>query len=248
MKQRMDGSNALAMAPDPGYTVKDQERMSRARRYFAWQSRLAARELGRRVVEIGCGLGNFTETLLDRELVVALDPEPACIERLRARFAGRGNLHAMVGEAAGPEFAELRRFRPDSCVCLNVLEHIKDDAGALRAMAGILPAGGRIVLLVPAFASLYGPIDRDLGHYRRYRRGSLRRLAESAGLAVRKLHYLNTAGFFAWWANSHIFRRREQSARQIAFYDDVVVPVMSRVEDLVRPPFGQSLFAVLERP
>ena len=177
--------------------------------------------------------------------VVALDAEPACIERLRQRYPGRANLHAIACEAPSPCFSDLRRFQPDSCVCLNVLEHIADDAGALRAMASILPRGGRIVLLVPAFPSLYGPIDRDLGHYRRYRRGSLGRVAEAAGLAVRKLHYLNSAGFFAWWANSHIFRRHEQSARQIAFFDDVVVPVMSRVEDLVRPPFGQSLFAVL---
>jgi SAM-dependent methyltransferase len=235
------------ITPNPRYTVVDQERMSRARRYFAWQSRLAGRELGRRVVEIGCGLGNFTETLLDRELVVALDAEPACIERLRHRYPGRANLHAIACQAPSPGFLELRRFQPDSCVCLNVLEHIADDAGALRAMAAILPLGGRIVLLVPAFPSLYGPIDRDLGHYRRYRRGSLRRAAESAGLALKKLHYLNSAGFFAWWANSHIFHRREQSTRQIAFFDGVVVPVMSRVEDVVRPPFGQSLFAVLEK-
>jgi len=235
------------MPPDPRYTVEDQERMTRARRYFAWQSRLAGRELGRRVVEIGCGLGNFTETLLDRELVVALDAEPACIERLLQRYPGRANLHAFSCEAPSACFTQLRRFDPDSCVCLNVLEHIADDAEALRAMAAILPRGGRIVLLVPAFPSLYGPIDRDLGHYRRYRRQSLRHVAQLAGLAVKKMHYLNTAGFFAWWANSHIFRRREQSARQIAFFDDVVVPVMSRLEDAVRPPFGQSLFAVLER-
>ena len=236
------------LTPDPRYTVEDQERMSRAKRYFAWQSRLAARELGRRVVEIGCGLGNFTETLLDRELVVALDIEPACVEKLRQRFAGHPNLQAFDCEVLSPCFADLRRLLPDSCVCLNVLEHIADDVAALRAMASILPRSGRIVLLVPAFQSLYGPIDRDLGHYRRYRSATLSRAAASAGLAVKKLHYLNTAGFFAWWANSHIFRRREQSAAQIAFFDDVVVPVMSRIEDRVRPPFGQSLFAVLERP
>jgi len=235
------------MAPDVRYTVEDQERMSRARRYFAWQSRLAGRELGRRVVEIGCGLGNFTETLLDRELVVALDAEPACVERLKRRYPDRPNLEALACAVPSPRFAGLARFQPDSCVCLNVLEHIADDAGALREMASILPRGGRIVLLVPAFPALYGLIDRDLGHYRRYRRASLRRVAEAAGLEVCKLHYLNTAGFFAWWANARIFRRREQSARQIAFFDSLVVPVMSRLEDLVRPPFGQSLFAVLER-
>src|SRR5207248_5132483 len=67
------------------YLLRDQELMSRAKNYFAWQARLALPELGRRVVEIGCGIGNFTQMLLDREKVVAIDSEASCIERLRAR-------------------------------------------------------------------------------------------------------------------------------------------------------------------
>jgi hypothetical protein len=48
--------------------------------------------------------------------------------------------------------------------------------------------------------------------------------------------------------NSHIFRRGAQSERQIEIFDRYVVPVMSRLEGMVPPPFGQSLFVVLEKP
>src|SRR3954452_13882409 len=109
------------------YTVEDQERMTHARNYFAWQGRLVRRELGQRVIEVGCGVGNFTAMLLDREAVVALDPQPECIERLQDRFGRRKNLRVMVAEAGDAAFLDLARFRPDSCVCLNVLEHIEDD-------------------------------------------------------------------------------------------------------------------------
>ena len=54
---------------------------------------------------------------------------------------------------------------------------------ALRAMASLLVPGGVIVLLVPAFPALYGPIDRNLGHYRRYTLDSLTRLAAADGIA-----------------------------------------------------------------
>jgi SAM-dependent methyltransferase len=230
------------------YTIEDQEQMAGAKNYFAWQGRLVTRELGRRVVEVGCGLGNFTRMLLDREAVIAVDIEADCVERLRRRYPNQPNLDALVCDAGTAAFAEVAYYRPDSCVCLNVLEHIEDDGAALRHMAAALTPGGTIVLLLPAFPSLYGPIDRNLGHYRRYRRGSIRKLAAAAGLSVRKAHYVNLFGFFGWWANSHIFRREAQSQRQIEIFDRWVVPIQSRLESVLAPPFGQSLLVVLARP
>ena len=222
--------------------------MTRAKNYFAWQSRLVVRELGQRVVEVGCGIGNFTSLLLDRELVVALDCEEACVQSLRGRFPGRENLHAFTCEAPSGAFRDLARYRPDSVVCVNVLEHIEDDGAALRDMAEIVVPGGVVVLLVPAFEALHGPIDRNLGHYRRYRRGSLVRLAAATGLDLRKLHYVNAAGFFGWWVNARLLKRETQSDGQIALFDRCIVPILSALESAVPPPFGQSLLAVLRRP
>ena len=234
--------------PSTAFTLEDQRQMTRAKNYFAWQSRLVARELGRRVVEVGCGIGNFTGMLLDRELVVAVDREEACVELLRQRYPGRDNLRVLTCETPSGAFRELARFRPDSVVCVNVLEHIEDDGAALGDMASILTPGGVVVLLVPAFASLYGPIDRNLGHSRRYRRGSLRRLAGGAGLTLAKAHYVNAAGFFGWWVNARILKRQAQSDAQIAVFDRCIVPVLSALEEAVKPPIGQSLLAVLRRP
>ncbi len=230
------------------YTVEDQERMSRAENYFAWQSRMVRRELGRRVLEVGCGLGNFTGTLLDRDAVIAVDIEPACIDRLRERYADRVNLYAFVCGIEAPEFRDLARFAPDSCVCANVLEHVADDASALQAMADVLSPGGVIVLLVPAFEALYGPIDRNLGHHRRYSRAAVKDLALRTGLRVRKLRYSNCIGFFGWWVNAHLLKRHAQSAGQIHVFDRYLVPVIAALEGALPPPFGQSLLAVLEKP
>lgn len=238
----------LVRQPSTEFTLEDQRQMTRAENYFAWQSRMIVRELGRRVVEVGCGIGNFTALLADRELVVALDCEEACIRNLRARFPDRANIQALVGDAANGALRDLARYRPDSVVCVNVLEHIEDDTAALRAMAEILVPGGVMVLLVPAFPALFGPIDRNLGHCRRYRRGQVAKLAHSAGLEVRKLHYFNAAGFFGWWVNARLLKRQAQSDAQIAIFDRWIVPVLSALEGAVHPPFGQSILAVLRKP
>jgi 2-polyprenyl-3-methyl-5-hydroxy-6-metoxy-1,4-benzoquinol methylase len=235
------------------YTLEDQERMARAANYFAWQHRLVTQELsgelGRRVIEIGCGIGNFTRLLLDTsELVIAIDVEPGCIERLRARYPSQANLHSFACDVMDPAFADLQSFHADSCVCLNVLEHIKDDREALRRMAEVIEPGGVVILIVPAFPSLYGPIDELLGHHRRYTRAGIRKLADAAGLSVKTAHYLNAIGFFGWWTNAHILRRQAKSAAQIEVFDRYIVPLASRIEQWMHPPLGQSLFIVLKKP
>jgi SAM-dependent methyltransferase len=247
----------MSVALDPirpaSYNVADQARMAAAVNYFAWQARMVKPELGQRIVEVGCGSGNFTGMLLDREAVFALDVDAECIERINQRFRDRGNVRTAVCNASEllieqTPLDEIRQFRPDSVVCLNVLEHIPDDRGTLRGMAAILPPGGAIVLIVPAFESLYGPIDRNLGHHRRYSRASMMKLAQDCGLEIKKVRYMNCAGFFGWWWNARVLKREAQSERQIAFFDRFIVPTVSRIEARVRPPFGQSLFVVLKKP
>lgn len=240
--------NPTRVSAASGYVIRDQRRMQRARNYFQWQARLVCPQLGRRVLEIGCGVGNFTRHLLDRECVVGVDVEAECIAQLEQNLHHPGNIMALRMDVLDPAFATLHEHNIDSIVCLNTLEHIGDDHRALGQMASLLPPGGRLVLIVPAFAALYGPIDRKLGHYRRYSKTTLRALARATGFRVAQLRYMNSVGFFGWWLNARILKKEEQSESQIIAFDRIVVPVISRIERWLAPPLGQSLFAVLERP
>ena len=124
------------------YTLLDQQLMSRATRYFAWQARIAKPHLGRRVIEAGCGTGNFTLHLTDRELVVGMDVVEECVERTRARFAGQPNMQFRNLDVQDPGFLRLKALRPDSIVCFNVLEHVRDDRLTLEHMHQVLIPGG----------------------------------------------------------------------------------------------------------
>lgn len=233
--------------PDAEYLLRDLGKMSAATRYFAWQKRLASPYLGSRIVEAGCGIGNFTETLKDRESVLSVDAEECCIERHHRRFQHCRNIRTELMDACAPEFRTLASFRPDTVVCLNVMEHIAEDQLALSNIAAILPAKGKVILLVPAFQALYGPTDEKQGHHRRYRKADLAALAQRTNLKVVKLHYLNSAGFIGWWINSKT-GRDELSESQITIFDKLFVLSVSTLESLLHPPFGQSVFAVFEKP
>lgn len=221
--------------------------MLRARRYFRWLFDLARPHLGNRVLEVGCGMGNFTNLLLDRELVVGIDVESECIRTHRNRFSSNPNIISMEMSASTDSFFPPGRYSCDSAVCLNVLEHIEDEQATLRNIRSVLSERGRLVLMVPAFPALHGPIDDLLGHYRRYTRRSLAKAARTAGFEPVLLRYMNSVGFFGWWMNAKVLKRTEQSEKQIEIFDSMIVPWLSKVEAIVPPPFGQSVFAVLEK-
>jgi SAM-dependent methyltransferase len=232
--------------PSAEYTVRDQERMKFAGNYFDWQARLVAPHVGKRVIEIGCGVGNFTRYLLDRELVVGIDIEPACAEQWQRAFPGHTNLIGTSMDVTDPVFLELKQHRPDTVVCLNVLEHVEDHVKALQHMHAVLPSGGRALLIVPAYEALYGPIDHNLGHYRRYSKKPFSELAASLGFHA-SMKYMNMVGCLGWWVNAKILKKTEQSEDQIKFFDSAIVPMLSKLEAAVEPPFGQSIFAVLQK-
>ena len=244
--RRFDGRGGFTL-PDAEYTVRDQQRMTRAKRYFDWQHQWARRQLGKRVIEVGCGLGNFTQWLTSLDCVVCIDVEPACVDLHKARFEPAGNIHTFYLDILDERVLELRRFEPDSIVCLNVLEHVSDHRRALEHMHALLPPGGKAVFIVPAFEALYGPIDYKLGHYRRYSKKDWRSLAAETGFRTIACRYMNSVGFFGWWMNAKVLKKQEQSEGQIAVFDKLIVPVLSRVESVFQPPVGQSLFCVISR-
>jgi SAM-dependent methyltransferase len=125
-------------------------------------------------------------------------------------------------------------------ICQNVLEHIDDDAAAVNAMAGALAPGGRLVLLVPAHPRLYGRLDLAYGHHRRYTKERLRALAQGAGLDVGRLHFFNAAAAPGWWLTSHRGGRENIGDTSLNAFERLV-PLLARIEERRRPPFGLSL-------
>jgi len=100
---------------------------------------------------------------------------------------------------------------PDACVdgvtALNVLEHIDDDAVALRHIARILKPGGIAHIEVPAGPHLYDIYDEHLMHHRRYTLDQLRELARKAGFEIIKATHL---GAWPYPAFAYVKRRNRR--------------------------------------
>ena len=219
-------------------------RMGKLEPYNRWLADRFRGALGRRVLEIGAGFGNMTRQLLGRELVVASDLDPVALEYLRGTF--RGEPEVRIASYRFPvtedQRSEIRALGIDTVVCLNVLEHIEDDAGALADFYALLPSGGRVVLIVPALARLYGTLDEHLRHFRRYEKDELAEKLRAAGFAVEDCRFLNRPGIVGWYVNGKILRRRVLPSGQLAAFR-LALPLLRR-EETNPPSTGMSLLAI----
>jgi SAM-dependent methyltransferase len=216
--------------------------MGEAPRYNAWLLERARPYLGARVVDVGAGLGTFVEPLArERALVVAVEPDATDAAALRRRFAGVPNVRVEERDALSIADADLGGPF-DAAICFNVLEHIGDDVAALRAIASQLRTGGHLCLLVPAHQALYGTIDRNVGHVRRYDRASLHAAFAAAAFEVVDMRYVNPLGALGWAVSSLALRREQVPEGPLKAYDRLV-PVL-RAIDRLPLPFGLSVWAV----
>ena len=103
---------------------------------------------GARVLELGCGLGRFTEVLLDRGYqVTALDLSDYLVDRLRSTLGGRGRLEAVVGNAE--DVAHLTPGPFDAVVGFFFLHHLDRLDPVFGSMRQVLADGGQIAFCEP---------------------------------------------------------------------------------------------------
>lgn len=217
------------------------ERLAGAERFNRWMYDRLARWLGDEVLEVGSGIGNLSQFLMDRRRVVLTDTEPAYRSYLEERFGHEPGVR--ITSLTLPELpADLAGEPFDSVMCLNVLEHIERDVDSLIAMRSLLRPGGALVLLVPALSFLYGELDRQLGHVRRYSPEMVRERYAQAGLRVRHVEYFNLAGIPGWWFVGRVLKRAMIPTSSLRLYD-TLVPLF-RLERLLPWRLGQSLIAI----
>ena len=220
-------------------------RLNRAPRFTKWMADVIRPYVGEKVLEIGAGTGNLTLQLIPRQVYWASDINPLYLTYLDNVSRNRPYLRVGYTDGqAGESYPAGQKF--DTVICLNVVEHLEDDLGALQNIRDALEEGGRAIILVPCGPWLMGTLDEVLGHQRRYTRESLTDLAAKAGFHLDTMLEFNRIGVVAWWLNGRILRRRTFGLWQIKMLN-LMTPIF-RLLDKYLPLPPLSLIAVLSKP
>jgi glycosyltransferase involved in cell wall biosynthesis len=227
-----------------GYYILQSVR--RAKGFNRWMLSQFRPYIGKRVLEAGCGIGNFTEQLLDRERLICVDYDPFYVEMIDRRFGHLENVKVMQ-----TDLTQIERYGPitsediDTIICLNVVEHIEADTTVLANYHEALVPGGHAVILVPAQPWLFSACDKALGHFRRYTNAELRTKMAGAGFEVVNVHQFNRLGVAGWLVNK-ILGRADLSPRQMRLYELMLIP--AKILDFLRIGPGLSVIAVGRKP
>lgn len=211
--------------------------------YNAWLIDIMRPFIGDEILEIGCGIGNLTMYLKREGQLSCLDNSEYFIAHMKVDYPELTFYQMDISLEISPPLAQ-HRF--DTIICVNVLEHIEDDEQALLNMKKLLKPGGRILLFIPALEWLYGTLDIEVEHFRRYNKNRLSMSLEKIGMEIASLRYYNLLGVGGWFINGRIMRRRSFPVLQPLLYDKIV-PIIAYIERHWSPPYGMSLFAVASK-
>ncbi len=220
-------------------------RLNRAPRFTQWMADVIRPYIGERVLEIGAGTGNLTLQLIPRKLYYASDINPQYLTYLQNLVSDHPYLR--VGYTDGEKhdsYPMEEKF--DTVICLNVVEHLANDFGALRNIWDALEENGRAIVLVPSGPNLYGTLDEVLGHYRRYTKLQFVELAARAGFHIETVLSFNRVGSPAWWLNARLLRRKTFGLWQVKALN-FLTPLF-RVIDRFLPLPALSIIAILRKP
>ena len=205
-----------------------------------------------RILDLGCGTGGNLTMLSQFGDVVGAELDDSAAQLAR----DRGIAPIIRGEL--PDTLPFAAESFDCISMLDVLEHIPDDANALRAVHDLLAANGKLLLTVPAFPFLWGAHDVAHHHQRRYRAAPLRALLQQSRFDIQHLSYCNSWLFppavavrlLRKWLGGNIGTAGTELALPPAPLNWVLATLFASERHVLnhgRFPFGVSLIALASK-
>jgi len=228
--------------------VENMQTLSAMTNYYNWLADTIIPYSGQRVLDVGVANGNLSNFFLDKEFLMGLDISEDYLKIVRKRFAGKTNFKTVLADASDTQaMADLKKYKFDTAITMNVLEHIEDDQKAMKNVYQILEPGAHFLIIVPAMNFLYAILDYEGGHFRRYTKTELGSKLRNAGFKIIKMHYINFPGAVGWYFNYVLLKKKLFAKGTFKLYNNLV-PIFRAVESIIKFPFGMSVIAIAQKP
>jgi SAM-dependent methyltransferase len=227
------------------------EVISDADRFNRWMYETIKPHCSGDILEVGSGIGNISEYFLNDNYCISLsDLNSDYFNILEKKFGHLGNMNGLFTL----DFAEkeLEQKYPeligkfDTVFALNVLEHVPDHEQSIKNCYSLLKPGGRLVILVPAFQSLFNKFDVGLEHQRRYTPKTLKKVMLIPGFSMVHIQYFNVMGILGWYVSGKLMGENTIPTGQMRLFDKLV-PLWKIIDCIFRKILGLSVICVVQK-
>jgi len=226
------------------YTGSELDAMSIAQNYNNWILNCFYPYISGNVIEVGAGQGTMSLLIAEQcENLVAIEPDKHNCQIISDKvknFKHVKTIHGFLSDLPKEE------QEVNNIIYINVLEHVEDEVAELTMVKQLLSANnGHLLIFVPALQTLYGAIDHQVGHYRRYSKKHLVDLLENKlDMKIIKIKYFDIVGIIPWYILSCVLKLTGQNPTTVKLYDKLIVPIMSRLEKYLPIPVGKNIYAI----
>lgn len=219
------------------------ESMSQAVWYNRWTLEKFKNFIKGQILEVGCGIGSFSKLLLQYGNLTAIDINDEYLKEAKNEIAGQAEIG--IGDIEQNKYFFKEKVF-ETIVCINILEHLRDDQRALKNIYQLLAPKGVLILLVPAHKFLYNLIDESIEHFRRYEKEELINQLKNCNFEIVKKRNLNFLGGIGWFIAGKFFSETKVSETKIKIFN-LVSPPFLLLENIFEPPFGTSILVIARK-
>ena len=193
-------------------------------------------------LEVGAGIGSFTDGYKENiKNIFLTEIDKQNIHILKTKYQNDKNITVLESQIAtvSQKFNTICHF--------NVLEHIKEDKEEIINCLNKINKDGYLIILVPAHNELYGNLDIEVGHYRRYKKSFFKDLNLSDGKIV-ELKYMDCMGYILYYMNKLIYKNETYpSSLKIFIWDKIFTPITILLDFLTAYRFGKNILCVIKK-
>jgi len=224
------------------YPGKELEIFDKAHFWRTYLYLIIKKFIGKKILEVGAGIGSFTKIYVKNNLNVTLSEiDNSNYQTLKKNFCLQKNVK--VENKLIEEFSEAF----DTILYLSVLEHIEDDRKEISNALDKLENKGHLIICVPAHNYMYSNFDKEIGHFKRYEMNFFNNL-NLKNANVRKSFFMDSFGHLIYFLNKLIFSKEVYPSKfKIFIWDKIFIPITYIVDFLSFYKFGKNIICVIQK-
>ena len=224
------------------YPGKELEIFDKAHFWRTYLYLIIKKFIGKKILEVGAGIGSFTKIYVKNNLNVTLSEiDNSNYQTLKKNFCLQKNVkveNKLIEEFSGAF---------DTILYLSVLEHIEDDRKEISNALDKLENKGHLIICVPAHNYMYSNFDKEIGHFKRYEMNFFNNL-NLKNANVRKSFFMDSFGHLIYFLNKLIFSKEVYPSKfKIFIWDKIFIPITYIVDFLSFYKFGKNIICVIQK-